>query len=141
MMLTHLVHLSQQFFVELRLYICSNVLIHCCSYYQIMYKGTGCLFCPEPLYIILVFVQYHCTGFGNTKKYVLVRTSLSSSFGINRGTSERTWYNLYDWYCSLTVSSIYSDLGSTNVYRNGPDTMYTAGSVRLQYPVYIPIGI
>ena len=55
------------------------------------------------------FAQYLCTGFGIACNFLIERTSLNSSFGINRGTAERTWYNLYGWCCFFTVSSIYSD--------------------------------
>ena len=47
------------------------------------------------------FSQDICARFGTMYKYVLARTSLSGSFGINRCTVERTGYNIYDWCCWL----------------------------------------
>ena len=47
------------------------------------------------------FAQYLCTGFDITYNFVIERTSLSRSFGIKRGSSERTRYNLCGWYCWL----------------------------------------
>ena len=57
--------------------------------------------------------QNLCTGFGNTNNYILERTSLNSTFGINRGSAEHTRYRYYTIFSAghdgFTVSIIYSN--------------------------------
>ena len=90
--------------MELQQCISSKVLIHNCTCCQIRFKGTNWR-------LGVYFPHSLCTEFGNKYNYVLERTSLVSSFGINRCTihNKGTGKICTAGADGLTVSSIYSD--------------------------------
>ena len=68
---TRSIHLPQYYSVEFRPYICSNVIIYSCTYYQILYKGILVVFFPSTFVQDLVI---------RTTMYQNVRANIRSEF-------------------------------------------------------------